>query len=251
MLKLLFSGRRRWLSMLAIGGAALCCGLGIWQLDRLTQRQALNAALNARMALPALPLAGAPADPDTLDYRRVEVRGVYDPEQEIVLRTRALDGAPGVHVVTPLRLGGGGAVLVDRGWLPIELAAPAARRTYAEPGEVSVEGVARRSQAGASGPAEAPLLPGQTRRDAWFRVDIAQIEQQAGYELLPVFIEQQPGPRDPALPRRTATSDTGPGPHLSYALQWFSFAAILLVGYPALLYQQARGGATTKIADSR
>jgi surfeit locus 1 family protein len=248
-LKLLFAGRRRWLSLLALAGAALCCGLGIWQLDRLAQRQARNDAINARMALPALQLGAAPADPDALEYRRVEARGVYDPEQEIVLRTRALDGAPGVHVVTPLRLkGSDAAVLVDRGWVPLDLAAPMARRAYAEPGEVIVLGIARRSQAGVRGPSEAPLPTGQTRRDAWFRVDIAQIEQQAGYRLLPLFIEQQSRPDDPALPRRITTGDTGPGPHLSYALQWFSFAMILLVGYPALVYHQARrvGGKMTR-----
>jgi surfeit locus 1 family protein len=246
MLQLFFSGRRLWLSLLAIAGVALCCGLGVWQLDRLAQRQVRNATIDARMALPPLPLGAAPADPDALDYRHVEARGVYDPEQEIVLRTRALDGAPGVHVITPLRLSGSdAAVLIDRGWLPMELSAPVARRPYAEPGELVVQGIARRSQADEGGPAEAPLLPGQTRRDAWFRVDIAQIERQAGYRLLPVFIEQQPAPRDPALPRRTTTTDTGPGPHLSYAIQWFSFAGILLMGYPALVLRRARRGAIT------
>jgi surfeit locus 1 family protein len=246
MLRLFFSGRRLWLSFLAIAGVALCCGLGVWQLDRLAQRQARNATIDARMALPPTQLGGAPADPDALDYRHVEARGVYDPDQEIVLRPRSLDGITGVHVITPLRLSGSDvAVLVDRGWLPMELSASVARSAYAEPGELIVQGVARRSQADAGGPSEAPLLRGQTRRDAWFRVDIAQIERQAGYRLLPVFIEQQPAPHDPALPRRTTTTDTGPGPHLSYALQWFSFAGILLVGYPVLLLRRARRGATT------
>src|SRR5258705_13188524 len=103
MLKLCFNRRRRWLSVLVIAGAALCCALGVWQLDRLAQRQARNAAINARMALPGVPLGGAPADPDALDYRYVEARGVYAPEQEIVLRPRSLDGITGVHVITPLR----------------------------------------------------------------------------------------------------------------------------------------------------
>src|SRR5262245_21707826 len=120
MLRLFFSGRRLWLSLLAVAGVALCCGLGVWQLDRLAQRQARNATIDARMALPPAPLGATPADPDALEYRRVEARGVYDPEQEIVLRTRALDGAPGVHVIPPLRLSGSdAAVLVDRGWLPM------------------------------------------------------------------------------------------------------------------------------------
>jgi surfeit locus 1 family protein len=241
MLTLFLSGRRRWMSLLVLAAVGLCCALGLWQLDRLAQRQARNATINARMAAPAVPLDGTLGDPDALDYRRVQVRGTYDPEQEIVLRPRSLDGIAGVHVITPLRLSGSdAAVLVDRGWVPLNLAAPLERRAYAEPGEVIVQGIARRSQAGASGPQEPPLQPGQTRRDGWFRVDIAQIEQQTGYKLLPLFIEQQPGPDDPELPRRIVTGDTGPGSHLSYTFQWFSFALILLIGYPALLYHQNR-----------
>jgi surfeit locus 1 family protein len=250
MLTLLFAGRRRWMTLLVIAGTLLCGRLGIWQLDRLAQRRALNASIDARMAQPPLPLTSAPLDPEALDYRQVEVRGVYDPSQEIVLRNHELDGLPGIDVVTPLRLSQGGsptasgpavAVLVDRGWLPLDRSSPEARRAFDRPGEVVVRGIARRSQEGSGGPREPPLGPGQTRRDAWFRLDIPRIEQQVGYKLLPLFIEAQPAPGDAALPRPTPTTDLGEGPHLGYAIQWFAFALILLVGYPAFLYQRVRG----------
>jgi surfeit locus 1 family protein len=249
MLKLFFTGRQLWVTLLVIAGAALCCRLGIWQLERLAQRRAQNALIAARIAQPAIQLTGELADADALDYRRVEARGVYDPVQEIVLRNRALDGAPGIHIITPLRLSGSDAVvLVDRGWAPLDRASPEARRAFAEPGEVVVQGIARRSQENAGGPPDPPLGSGQTRRDAWFRVDIPRIAQQAGYKLLPIFIEEQPAPGDQPglsdgegdLPRRVATTDLGEGPHLSYTIQWFSFAVILLVGYVAFIYQRLR-----------
>lgn len=235
MLKALFSGRRLWATLLVVVGIAITCRLGIWQLDRLAQRRAINATIDTRMAQPPAALAAPLADPAALEYRRVEVRGVYDPAQEIVLRNRALDGAPGVHVLTPLRLSGAGvAVLIDRGWIPLDQADQADRGAFAPPaGEVAVVGVVRRSQEDAGGPADPPLAAGQSRRDAWFRVDIPRIEQQAGYPLLPLFVEQQPASGDPPLPRRVATTDLGEGPHLGYAIQWFAFALILLVGYLA------------------
>jgi surfeit locus 1 family protein len=239
MLKTLFSGRQLRLTLLVLAGVVVLCRLGIWQLDRLAQRQAQNALINAQIAAPAMPLSGAPIDPDVLDYRRVSVRGVYDSAQEIVLRNRAPEGVPGVDLITPLRLTGSDqAVLVDRGWVPLDQSSTAARRAFAEPGEVTVEGVARRAQVYTGGPVDPPLSPERPRLDAWFRVDIPRIQQQLGYPLLAVFIEQQPALGDPPLPKRIPTTDLGQGPHLSYAIQWFAFAAILLVGYPAFVYQR-------------
>lgn len=249
MLTLFFTGRRLWMTLLVIAGALVLGRLGIWQLDRLAQRRAFNSSLNARMAQPAIALTGAPIDPAALEYRRVEARGAFDSAQEIVLRNRELDGAPGVHILTPLRISGSAvAVLVDRGWVPREQADPAARGAFAAPqGQVLVTGVARRSQEDTAGPQDPPLGPDRPRLDAWFRVNIASIQRQTGYTLLPIFIEQQPAasstatsPGDQALPRRVATTDLGEGPHMGYAIQWFAFAIILIAGYIMFTYQQAR-----------
>lgn len=236
------------MTLLVIVGALILGRLGIWQLDRLAQRHAFNDSLNTRMAQPALTLAGAATDPDALEYRRVEVRGVYDPAQEIVLRNRELDEVAGVHVLTPLRISGSdAAVLVDRGWIPREQADPARRKALSAPlGEVVVRGIARRSQEDVGGPKDPPLSAERPRLDAWFRINIDRIQQQIGYPLLPIFIEQQPAIGDPALPRTVATADLGEGPHIGYAVQWFSFAIILVVGYIAFTYSQAKRAAQAK-----
>jgi surfeit locus 1 family protein len=243
--KALFIGRRLWMTLLVLVGVAVLCRLGVWQLDRLAQRRAINARIDMRMVEPATPLSGEPIDPEAIEYRRVKVRGVYDSAQAIVLRNRTLDGAPGVHVLMPLRIAGSDkAVLIDRGWLPLDQAAPEARRAFDEAGEIAVEGIARLSQENAGGPQDPPLGPDRTRLDAWFRVDIPRIQQQIGYSLLPLFLEQQPTLGDPPLPRRVPTTDLGEGPHLSYAIQWFAFAIILLVGYVAFTYQQVHRATT-------
>jgi len=242
MLREFFRGRRLWMTLLVLVGVAVLCRLGVWQLDRLAQRRAINAAIAARMSEPPVPLTNAIAEMDGQEYRRVEVRGVFDSSQEIVQRNRALDGAPGVHVLTPLRLSGSNtAVLVDRGWLPQGEAAPDARRAYGAPtGEVTLQGQIRRSQENMGAPYDPQFTPDRPRLDAWFHVDIARIAQQTGYLLLPIFVEQLPAPGDLALPRRDPATDLGEGPHLSYAIQWFSFAVILLVGYVALSRRQLK-----------
>lgn len=240
MVRALLTGRRLVATIVVILGAIFLSSLGFWQLSRHNQRAALNERITARMSAEPMALTGETIDPEQWDYRRVTIRGTFDPDQEVVLRNRSYGGITGVHVLTPLRLEGtDDAVLVDRGWLPMEESAPEARVSYApQPGVVTIEGVARRSQHDLRGPTDPPLAPGETRLDAWFRVDVPRIEQQTGYRLLPVFVEQQPGPNDAPLPRRTATTDLGFGSHLGYAVQWFSFAVILLVTYLVLIYQQ-------------
>lgn len=245
MVQAFFRGRQLWMTLLVIIGAIVLCRLGIWQLDRLAQRRAINATIAARMADPVVPLTAALAAADGQEYRHVEARGVFDPSHEIVLRNRALDGAPGMHVLTPLHLSGSdAAVLIDRGWLPQSQSDAGVRQAYGAPaGEVVVIGQLRRSQENFGAPYDPAFSAERPRLDAWFHVDIARIAQQTGYALLPMFVEQLPAPGDPPLPRRDPTTDLGQGPHLSYAIQWFAFALILVVGYVAFVHQQRRKSA--------
>jgi surfeit locus 1 family protein len=219
-------------------------GLGVWQLARLSERRTLNAHIRARLDLPPLALSGAPlTDTAQLDYRRVTARGVYDFANEIILRNRAYQEAPGVHVLTPLRIADGhAAVLVDRGWIPYDQAAPEARAAYQTPtGEVEVAGLARLSQTRASSllPADPTVGPDLPRLDAWYWVNLEQIQAQLPYSLLPVFIELEAATDTTSLPIPGYEVDLTDGPHLSYAIQWFAFAAIAVAG-PLIFWRQQR-----------
>src|SRR5689334_609070 len=123
--------RRVWLGpvlvVLVVIGSAAMIGLGIWQLQRLGERRAANAIIRARMAQPITALGNQTGD--LPEYTPVVAEGVYDYSNEIVLRNRAHDQEPGVHVFTPLRLADSDkAVLVDRGWIPYTQADSAARQ---------------------------------------------------------------------------------------------------------------------------
>ncbi len=201
---------RRDITLAIIAGllAALCISAGVWQLGRLEQRRARNAVLKARLALPPLevrPGLGA----DSARWRRVVATGVYDFSAERTWPGRSFEGTPGVALITPLRLTDGSAVLVDRGWVYSPDAFHVDHNTYREPATATVTGIA--------------LVPPRGRGD----VDVA------GF--LP-FVIQVVG-RDPAsgLPRRWPAPVFDNGPHLSYAIQWFSFALIALVGTAVMI----------------
>ena len=235
-----------WIAFVLIG-VAVMIGLGFWQLDRLQERRALNAQIISRINLPPLTLTGENLDPTDLEYRPATVTGQYDFSQEIVLRNRVKNQSPGVHALTPFKIEGNAkAVLVDRGWIPYEHSLRDQRQPYAAPtGTVTVNGLIRLSQTRPSSlsPADPNINADHPRTDAWFWLDIDHIQHQfRDYQLLPFYLEQDPGSEFTALPAPEHNFELDDGPHLSYAIQWFAFAVILLIGSLALTYRNIKRG---------
>jgi surfeit locus 1 family protein len=118
------SSRSRWVLLAALVTMAVTARLGWWQLDRAAQKQALHAAIEAQSQAPELPAADLAVDERgaaTQWHRRITLRGRWQPADTVYLENRQMRGRPGFFVVTPLRLESGGAVLVQRGWLPRDL----------------------------------------------------------------------------------------------------------------------------------
>lgn len=245
-LRLMFS--RKWVltTLLVVAGSILCVRLGIWQLDRLAQRRAFNAHYLATSALPQLAISSTPQDDLTqLEYRPVEVTGRYDPDHQVVLRNQYYDNQIGYFLLTPLLLSDGSALLVERGWIPAAgNDTPAGWRRYDQPGQVTVQGILRlgESQAEIGGEPDPTLAPGQSKLDIWNIVNLDRIALQMPYKLLPAFVQPnpQPVPAAPPYPYQPEV-EIDEGPHFGYALQWFTFAALLFFGYPFFyLPRQAR-----------
>ncbi len=241
---------RKWLltTFLVLAGGAVCVRLGIWQLDRLDQRRAFNAHVEAMRAESALDLnAEIPADLAEMEYRAVVVSGTYDFENQVALRNQFHQDTYGYHLLTPLVLDDGAAVLVDRGWVPAEgNDSPSGWSRYDNGGQAEVRGVIRLGQARAQigGVPDPTLAPGQTRLDFWYVANLERIALQMPYPILPVYIQPDPNPADtePPIPFQPEIELTE-GPHLGYALQWYTFAAILVAGYPFYLRKQVTGSA--------
>jgi surfeit locus 1 family protein len=218
-----------------------CLRLGVWQVDRLHQRRATNAMSAARRALPSVPLnTPAPSSHravDPLPDRRVTAEGVFDHSRQLVVRGRVYREAPGVHVVTPLRLTDTDtAVLVNRGFVPAPDAMTAEVDSLGEVGVRQVTGIAFAIPTDAEG--GAPLA--REGRTTWKRLDLATLRARLPYPILDVYILEAPDSGLPRYPRRLEPRPLDDGPHLSYAIQWFSFGTITLVGGIILLYQDRR-----------
>jgi surfeit locus 1 family protein len=235
--------QRKWLlaTLLVVAGAALCIRLGIWQLDRLDQRRAFNHQVESMRAMPALDLnQQAPDDISKMEWRAVKVQGKYDFANQIALRNQYNGDQYGYHLLTPL-LFDGKAVLVDRGWIPADgNAAPQDWQKYNESGEVDLAGQLRLGQTKPRFGGVADVIPQDGAKLAlWNNADLEHIVKQLPYPALPVYIQPNVDPNDttPPIPYQP-TVELTEGPHFGYALQWFTFATMLLVGYPFYLRKQ-------------
>lgn len=237
---------RKWVfaTSLVILGTLVLVRLGIWQLDRLEERRANNAHYVEMQSMPPLDLnVEIPVSLTEMEYRAVAVSGMYDFENQIAVRNQYHDGQTGYHLFTPL-LFDGAAVLVNRGWIPADgNAAPEDWRKYDEPGEVNVEGAIRLGRGKpAFGGVDDALPADGSRLEIWNNADVARIAERMPYPILPIYIQPEADPNDVTPPIPSAPEfELTEGPHFGYALQWFTFAAILFFGYPFFLRKQDSG----------
>ncbi|HET6714369.1 MAG TPA: SURF1 family protein [Actinomycetota bacterium] len=237
--------RPRWigLTLFAVVVVGVCVRLGLWQLDRLEGRRDFNDRYASGLARAPRPLEDLLRDGGALAYRRAIAIGRYDTEHEVILYGRSLDGQAGNHVLTPLVLADGRAVVVDRGWVPFEMDEPPVAGA-APPGEtdVEVEGTLFAPQPGGAGEIQAGMDRVTTMRS----VDVDAIARDVSYDLVPWFLQlrsQTPGGGD--LPVPAPLPELDDGPHLSYAFQWFAFATIAAVGYVILVRHEVADRSAT------
>jgi surfeit locus 1 family protein len=193
---------RAWVLLLAALGCAAGIALGNWQVGRAEQKKALGIELAKR---------------------QVAMRGVFLPQFTVLLDNKLRGGRPGYEVITPLkRSDSDSAVLVDRGWV----AAPPTRDVLPElrtpPGIVHVEGIALERLPRAL--QMDPAARGKVRQN----LDIRSYGEEAGLKLEPFVVEQHSA-LDDGLLREWPRHDAGIATHESYALQWYSLAALALV----------------------
>lgn len=214
--------------------AGICVRLGIWQLHRLRERRAYNQLVAARMQTAPVDLFAPPTDTTGLPYRPARAAGSWDPAHAIVLAGRSFRETPGVYLLVPLRFAGGG-LLVNLGWLPAEDAAAVDPARFAPPESARVAGLLLPLPAGRPLPVAA-----DTFRRVWYRIEATSLRHSFPYPLPDLYLQQLPEPGAPVVPHRLPPPALDEGPHLSYAIQWFSFAAIGLIGWASIMLRPDR-----------
>ncbi|NBC36201.1 SURF1 family protein [Novosphingobium sp. FSY-8] len=235
-------GRRRIIPVAALLLCAAVFGaLGGWQVQRLGWKRDLVARVEAGLKaepVPATTLPFAPTDDAVraMEYRRVSLNGAYVPEGTVLVAALT-DLGNGYWVMTPLRLGDGRMVWVNRGFVPngsrrdaVAAAMPAV--------PVSVIGLLRRAE-----PGRTWLRANDPGQDRWYYRDLTGMSAARGITGSAAwFVDvQTETPVSPKAPVPGLTVVQFANNHLQYAITWFllclgSLGAIWLVmRRPALL----------------
>jgi len=200
--------------------AAIFARLGIWQLSRLGERRARNAIVSTRLQQAERPFAETSRD-SAPSHRRAFLQGVPDTAYEFLVTGRTRNGSPGVHIITPVRVpGSDSAVLVNRGWVyapdaaTIKLSRWRERRTAFHGYTLLVPYT------------ETPFVKGRATRE----FSVAAAHALVPYPVSDVYLLEQDSGAADSIPARLALPPLDDGPHLNYAIQWFSFAVIAIAG---------------------
>jgi surfeit locus 1 family protein len=218
-------------TLFAVPGVIVLLGLGTWQLERLQEKNEINAFRAARVSAPAAELPAVVTDIDEYEFRRVTVRGTFRHDRELIMNGNSQRGNPGKDIITPLIREAGPPVLINRGWVPPERANPQARAAGQVAGPVTVEGVLRREPRRLAG-VLSWLVPIENDpvRNQWFWFDLPAMAQAAGLpEVAPYYIEAAATPNPGGFPIGGQTMVELPSNHLQYAITWYSLALALAV----------------------
>jgi cytochrome oxidase assembly protein ShyY1 len=226
--------------------AAVCVRMSAWQLSRWQEKRALAAELGAALAAPTVPLPDEPARWASVRGRRVRATGEIDSTWVLLLSDRWRGDSAGVEVFSVVRLPGGAAVMLDRGWLP------------------SDDGIHPRGAAPVAGcerewTALLEPLPAHARAVAWERLGagpplvlsarslaLDSLAARAPIEPVSWVLRALPEPGAPGRPERAMPEPPDATMHLSYAVQWACFALAFLAGGWFVASRPRAGGAAAR-----
>jgi surfeit locus 1 family protein len=204
-----------------VAAIALFVTAGRWQQGRMEQKLALRAQFDAASAAAPATLPADPHDWSAWRYRPVAADGTFDATRQILIDNKVESGRAGYHVVTPLVLADGRAVLVDRGWI-----APGGTRAKLPVATPPAGAVTVRGRVNLPTANYVELTRDAPAGAVWENLDPARFATATGLSVLPIVLEQT-APIDAAdkLVRNWPAPDFGIERHRIYMAQWYLFAA--------------------------
>lgn len=209
-----------------ITGFATTMALGIWQVQRLEEKEALIARI--KIAQEAAPVTTIP-DNETalkdLEFHYVKLKGIWLGDAEFHVAARYFKGNVGYHIFRPLMLADGRVALINRGWVPAAKKDMTTRSETKVHGKVALKAMVR---IGADRNYFTPM--NQPEKNMWFGRDVDDMAKYADIKnVIPATFDVIGEQDTKTLPIPSTGEIALRNDHLSYIVTWFGIALGILV----------------------
>jgi surfeit locus 1 family protein len=214
-------------------------GLGTWQIERKTWKEALIATVDTRLGAPPIALPPSPEwagmNADNSEFTRVRLRAKFcgDPDALVYASSSMLRDdvkSPGWFVFTPVCLPEGSKVVVNRGYAP-------GPGYLAPTGSVEIVGALRWPERSSWFVADH-----DSSGKSWYVRDQRAMAKQLGWgAVAPFYVEQESPVPLGGVPHPAPLTVHLRNDHLQYAITWYGLAAALMAVFVAFLFRQRSG----------
>jgi surfeit locus 1 family protein len=212
------------LSLVLLPLLTLCIWLGLWQVDRMHEKQRLIRRFEQAEASDLQDAIGN----DRL-YARVRVTGHYHPAWHLLLDNKILNGRAGVHAFTLFEPDKGLPILVNRGWLPLSPDRGNLPEIPTPSGQQVISGILNKPASGGVRLGN----PDDLRKLAGPRLitylDLGGLTSALDGELSPWLIQLDASEPSGFAGRDWTPTVMKPEQHQAYALQWFGLAGLIAI----------------------
>lgn len=199
--------------------------LGFWQYDKAEQKTSLQAAFDARLGEAPVALPESVSNIEDWRYRRIQAKGRYEPQYQIVLDNQVENEVAGYHVITPFRAEGSKVLLlVDRGW--IEMGDRSRLPQIETPADlVDVSGFIWVP----SGKFYELSAPPSSKdwQPLWQNMDMTRYAKAVPFDVLPFVLRLDAASPSGGFVRNWPKPAERIETHIGYAWQWWGFSVVL------------------------
>ena len=228
-----------WPTLFTIISFLVLISLGTWQVYRLVWKNSLISNYLYRFNNEIIKYDKSFSFNDEFEYRRINIKGRFINEKEILIIGKTFEGNVGFHLITPFITKEEKLLLINRGWISEKLKLRSSRSFSLIKEDIVIDGIIRRPQKkGYFVPENDPI------GNFWFTIKPYQIEKALKLESFDLekkfYVDVIRDKGKLKLPIGVSGSPNFRNQHLTYAFTWYSLAITLIIVYFVFHFKEKR-----------
>ena len=228
-----------WPTLFTTISLLILISLGTWQVYRLIWKNSLISNYLYKFNNEIIKYDKSFSFNDEFEYRRINIKGRFINEKEILIIGKTFEGNVGFHLITPFITKEEKLLLINRGWISEKLKLRSSRSFSLIEEDIVIDGIIRRPQKkGYFVPENDPI------GNFWFTIKPYQIEKALKLESFDLekkfYVDVIRDKGKLKLPIGVSGSPNFRNQHLTYAFTWYSLAITLIIVYFVFHFKEKR-----------